>query len=157
MQIRIQKKYPRAVVPKRATVGAAGYDMTAVSMEATPTCFKYHTGVAFEIPPGYVGLVVPRSSVAKLGAWMSNSIGIIDSDYRGEVSFCFYTQERPKLFWRLFLRLFYGVKNGRIPPYNVGERVGQILIVKCETLDFTEAKQLSETERGDGGYGSTGR
>jgi hypothetical protein len=78
MKVRFQKKHPLAVIPAKATSGSAGYDLTAVALEDTPTCYKYHTGIAVEIPPGHVGYIFPRSSVAKKGAWMSNSVGVID-------------------------------------------------------------------------------
>ena len=137
MKVRFQKKHPKAVIPRRATPGSAGYDLHAVSMEDTPTCYKYHTGIAIEIPKGYVGFIFPRSSIVKKGAWMSNSVGVIDSDYRGEISACFYTFGNP--------------------PYKPMDRVAQLVIMPIPDIEFEEADDLSETERGEGGYGSTGR
>ncbi len=149
MQIRFIKKHPRATVPKRSTDGAAGYDMTAVSMDKPEmkngvVSYKYHTGIAVEIPPGYVGLVFPRSSVVKTGAILGNCAGVIDSDYRGEISFVCYANS---------FSAPYSVGDESTPP----DRIGQLVIVKHETIDFVEAESLSETKRGEGGYGSTGR
>ncbi len=153
MQIRFKKTDPRATMPTRATDGAAGYDLTAVSMEPGrykdgKTTYKYHTGIAVEIPPGFVGLVFPRSSIVKTGAMLGNSAGVIDSDYRGEISFVFYADSM------------------NTPPYvpaeykennEPGDRIGQIVVVPHATVEFIEAETLSETKRGTGGYGSTGR
>ena len=137
MKVRFQKKHPFAVTPTRATRGSIGYDLTAVSLEDTPTCYKYHTGIAVEIPPGYVGYIFPRSSLAKKGAWMSNSVGVIDWDFRGEITACFY--------------------NFGNPPYKPGDRVAQLIIMPVPAIEFEEAAELSKTERGEGAYGSTGR
>jgi len=137
MKVRFQKRHPRAVIPTRATPGSLGYDLTAVALEDTPTCYKYHTGIAIELPPGYVGFIFPRSGVAKKGAWMSNSVGVIDSDYRGEITACFY--------------------NFGNPPYKPEDRIAQLIIMPVPTIEFDEAEELSKTERGEGSYGSTGR
>ena len=130
--------------PKRATSGAAGFDMTAISYEETTQIkmglpvahfYRYHTGIAIELPPGWSALVFPRSSIVKTGAMLGNSVGVIDSDYRGEITLCF---------------------KAKYPPYSVGERIGQLVIVPLPDVVLEEAVELSETERGAGGYGSTG-
>jgi len=137
MKIRFKKLHPLAKIPKKATVGSAGFDLTAVSVEDCPTCVKYHIGIAVEIPAGFVGLLYPRSSIVKLGAWPGNAVGVIDSDYRGEITLCLYYTH--------------------FPPYKAGERVGQIIIAPIPDVEFEEADELSETARGTGGYGSTGK
>ena len=139
LQIKFKKLNPNAVIPKRGTTGAAGFDLTAVSLETTETTLKYDTGIAVEIPPGYVGLVFPRSSVCKTGLSLANSVGVIDSDYRGSISFVFYKGA------------------DLIEAYSYGDRIGQLLIVPTPSVEFVEAEELSETERGAGGYGSTGK
>jgi len=136
MKINFKKLSPNAVEPRRATAGAAGFDMTATAIEDTPTCYKYHTGIALELPPGWSALAFPRSSIVKKGAWLGNGVGVIDSDYRGEITFCFY--------------------NFGNAPYKVGERIGQLVIVPVPDIVLEEAVELSETARGAGGYGSTG-
>ena len=138
LKIKFKKLNPNAVIPKRGTIGAAGFDLTAVSMEVSATMIKYDTGIAVEIPPGYVGLVFPRSSVCKTGLSLANSVGVIDSDYVGELSAVFYLRSGCRV-------------------YNVGDRIGQLLIVPIPEVEFMEVDELSETERGAGGYGSTGK
>lgn len=140
MKVKIKKLHPDAVIPKYAKPGDAGMDLTAVSVEDEyyNGNVVYNTGLAFEIPEGYVGLLFPRSSNSKKGLLLSNSVGVIDSGYRGEVSFKFK------------------VLNSSMGVYKVGERIGQILIVPYPQIEFEEVEELSETERGTGGYGSTG-
>lgn len=139
LQIKFKKTHPFSIIPKQGTAGAAGFDLTAVRLETTETTLKYDTGIAVEIPPGYVGLLFPRSSVCKTGLSLANSVGVIDSDYRGSISFVFYKGAE------------------LIEPYSYGDRIGQLLIVPIQEVEFVEAEELSETERGAGGYGSTGR
>lgn len=128
---------PGAREPTQGTAGAAAFDLTAVSVkEIDDDIYEYDTGLAFEIPPGYVGLVVPRSSVSNVRAWMANSVGVIDSDYRGTVR----------------VRLYAATQ-----PYDPGERVAQIMFLPVPTARLTYTDTLSETQRGAGGFGSTGR
>ncbi len=140
MNIKIKKLHPNAKMPYRANPNDAGADLVAASLE-----FKkdgriiYGTGLAFEIPKGYVGLLVPRSSCSKMGIQMPNSIGVIDSDYRGEVKAVFKESKPDPLI------------------YDLGDRVAQLLIVPIELATFTEVGELSDTERGCGGFGSTGK
>lgn len=143
MEVKIKKLHKDAVIPKYAKPGDAGMDLTAVSMnidEYGNIC--YGTGLAFEIPEGYVGLVFPRSSNCKKGVILTNCVGVIDSGYRGEVSF---------KFKEIALGNFSKV------AYNVGDRIGQIIIMPYPQIEFVEVDELSETERGTGGYGSSGR
>ena len=139
LQIKFKKMHPFSIIPTRKTTGAAGFDLTAVGLEVTDMTLKYDTGIAVEIPPGYVGLVFPRSSVCKTGLQLANGVGVIDSDYRGSISFVFYKGAE------------------FIEPYSYGDRIGQLVIVPIPAVEFVEAEELSETERGSGGYGSTGR
>ena len=144
LKIKIKKLNDFAVVPVYATEGAAGMDMTAISKTYDDHGnIVYGTGIAMEIPEGYVGIVAPRSSNAKKGLVMGNSIGIIDSDYRGEITFKF--KPLPKLFGE------------QMEDYNVGDRIGQITFLAYPKIEFEEVKELSETPRGKGGYGSTGK
>ena len=104
----------------------------------------YGTGLAFEIPEGYVGLLFPRSSNAKKDLILSNSVGVIDSDYRGEVSFKF----KPSYCFN---------KEDMDVVYDVGDKVGQMIIVPYPHIEWEQATELSETKRGKNGYGSTGK
>lgn len=139
LKIKFKKMNPNAVMPKQGTAGAAGFDLTAVSLKVTETTLKYDTGIAVEIPPGYVGLVFPRSSVCKTGLSLANGVGVIDQDFRGSISLVFYKGAE------------------LIEAYSYGDRIGQLLIVPIPAVEFMEVDELSETERGAGGYGSTGR
>ena len=94
-------------------------------------------GLAVEIPEGHVGLLFPRSSVYKSGLTLTNSVGVIDSGYRGEIMMKFQVSSISNM-------------------YKVGDRVGQLLIVPYPQVEFEEVDELSSTERGKGGYGSTG-
>lgn len=143
MEVKIKKLHKDAVIPKYAKPGDAGMDLTAVSMkidEYGNIC--YGIGLAFEIPEGYVGLVFPRSSNCKKGVILTNCVGVIDSGYRGEVSF---------RFKEIALGNFSKV------AYKVGDRIGQIIIMPYPQIEFVEVDELSETERGTTGYGSSGR
>lgn len=151
MKVRIKKVHPDAVIPRYAKDGDAGLDLTATSMsydEYGNIC--YGTGLAFEIPKGYVGLIFPRSSICKEQLLLSNSVGVIDSGYRGEVSFKFKPSLALDPLQCVTDRKLYGV-------YKVGERVGQMIIMPYPSIEFEEVDDLSETERGDGGYGSSGK
>ena len=111
----------------------------------------YGSGVAMEIPQGYVGLVFPRSSNAKKDLILSNSVGVIDSGYRGEISFKF--KQTPQEFADAsgtFVTYQY------TKDYGLGERIGQIIIMPYPEIEFVEVEELHETERKDGGFGSTG-
>lgn len=138
MKIKFKKMRENAQAPFRGSDGAAGYDLFASGAEQSFGKIKYLTGVAVEIPKGYVGLVFPRSSVYRKDLRMSNCVGVIDSDYRGEISAVFDCKEA----------------EGDV--YAIGERCCQLVIVPCLEVDFEEAESLSETERGSNGYGSTG-
>lgn len=139
VKIRFKKINPDAATPKQCTIGAAGFDLTAVSVEEDPLTVRCDTGIAVEIPNGYVGLLFPRSSVYKTGLAMANSVGVIDADFRGAISAIFYKRRH------------------EVNPYKVGDRVAQLVIVPIKNVEFVEVDELSETERGAGGYGSTGR
>lgn len=156
MKVKIKKLHPDAVIPAYAKAGDAGMDLTAVSRKVDEygnIC--YGTGLAFEIPEGYVGLIFPRSSNCKKGIILTNCVGVVDSGYRGEVSLKF----RP-----LINRAKECYDDGTVvyqygtfkDVYKVGERVGQIIIMPFPQIEFEEVEELSETERGTKGYGSSG-
>ena len=143
MKVKVKKLHPDAVIPAYAKTGDAGMDLTAVTFDVDEfgnLC--YGTGLAFEIPEGYVGLVFPRSSNCKKGVILTNCVGVIDSGYRGEVSF---------KFKEIALGNFSNV------AYKVGDRIGQMIIMPYPQIEFIEVDELSETDRGTKGYGSTGK
>ena len=142
MKVRFKRLDPMATVPKRSTDGAAGYDLTAttVKMEVgKQIIYTVGTGIAMEIPSGYVGLVFPRSSVYRTGLSLCNCVGVIDSDYRGEIT-----------------AKFYLMGNDSSLVYLKGERCLQLIIMPIPQIDFEVSLELSKTVRGNGGYGSTG-
>lgn len=148
-KVKIKKLHPDAVMPKRAHPTDAGYDLVAVSCTFdSDGNAVYGFGLAFEIPQGYAGFVFPRSSISNYDLCLSNCVGVIDSGYRGEVTAKF----RPSMMFSN--AVFPVTRNTRI--YNKGERVAQLIILPIPEIEFTEADELSETDRGAGGYGSTG-
>jgi dUTP pyrophosphatase len=166
MKVKVKKLHPNAVIPTYATNGSAGMDLTATRMEIdNDGNLVAHTDLAFEIPKGYVGLLFPRSSISKKDISLANSVGVLDSDYRGEVTFKFKSHFKfvnpLKFWWEVIVRnkdvVSFLCYNQWRHVYGVGDRVGQIVIVQHPEIEFIESDDLSETERGAGGYGSTGR
>lgn len=144
MTIKFKKLDPRAVAPVRAHSEDAGIDLTCTKIttelnECGQVILVYHTGLAVEIPNGYFGLMVPRSSIFKKSLRFTNCAGVIDAGFRGEVlgKFIATTDVVPSVF-------------------KEGERFAQLLILPVLDSNFEEADTLSETDRGEGGYGSTG-
>lgn len=143
--LKIKKLRDNAVVPKRATVGSAGMDLYACIDEAVTVmpheCVKIPTGIAIALPsPLYGAFIFARSGLSiNHGLAPANCVGVVDSDYRGEV--------------------IVGLVNQFNEPYTVepGERVAQMVIMPVSLMDTQECDTLDETERGDGGFGSTGK
>lgn len=139
MLVKILNEY--AQLPTRGSKDAAGLDLYCPFHIKVPADSqkKIPLGVAVEIPKGYMGLLVPRSSMSKTPLRCANSVGVIDADYRGELSIVY--------------------ENVSCKDYEVarGDRIAQLIIVPIAIVDVEEAQTLSETERGVGGYGSTGK
>lgn len=139
MKVKIKRLHKDAVIPSYAKAGDAGLDLVATSIISfDKEQVTYGTGIAVEIPEGFVGLVFPRSSIRKYEQYLSNSVGVIDSGYRGEIQATFNS------------RYYADVK------YKVGDKIAQLLILPYPSIEFEETNELSSTERGDGGFGSTG-
>ena len=163
LKVKIKKLNENAVIPTYAKYGDAGMDLVATSKYYDDNGnIVYGTGLAFEIPKGYVGLIFPRSSNAKQQLLLSNSVGIIDSGYRGEVMLKFKSSAS-SFSLKTLIKLIFNqdakttlINNYKI-SYNVGDRIGQIIILPYPKIEFEESEELSETERNTGGYGSTGR
>lgn len=133
----------KAIMPIRAYKGDAGLDLTATDITLEPnecgqTVVVYHTGLAVEIPEGYVGLLFPRSSIAKKSMFLTNCVGVIDSGYRGEITAKMHitTDAAPAI-------------------YKVGEKFMQLIVMPFVDIDIVESADLSESDRGEGGYGSS--
>lgn len=141
VMVKVKKLHPNAVIPSYSKVGDAGMDLTITrEIENTTFSVSYGFGIAMEIPKGYVGLVFPRSSVRNQDLILSNCVGVIDSGYRGEIQATFKKTN--------------GLDSLK---YNVGERGAQIIILPYPQVFMTEVPELSDSERGEGGFGSTGK
>jgi len=141
MKVRTKKLNQNAVIPTYAKDGDAGMDLVATRIISNTTFdVSYGTDLAMEIPNGFVGLVFPRSSIRKYELVLSNSVGVIDSGYRGEIQATFKKE------------------NGLDSlAYKVGDRIAQIMIIPYPPVEFEQWDELSDSERGDGGFGSTGK
>ena len=154
MEVKIKKLNPNAVIPTYAKPGDGGMDLVATSIISdTPEQITYGMGIALEIPEGFVGLIFPRSSVRKTGLDLSNAVGVCDSGYRGELQATFN-----KVFGGD--RFYDETKNTEDTSnnfYKVGDRIAQIMIIPYPPIEFKEVDELSNSERGEGGFGSTGK
>lgn len=144
MEIKFKKLSEAAVLPVRAHKSDAGLDLTCTKIEsgvndAREMLLVYHTDLAVEIPEGYVGLIFPRSSIYTKSISQTNAVAVIDSNYRGELRVIF----RPTI-------------SGVPEFYKVGERFAQLVIVPYLNAEAVEVEELSESERGENGFGSTG-
>ena len=146
MDVYLKKTSENAKIPTKGSVGAAGYDLCALLPDGYDECviepgqtYRVGTGIAAAIPHGCFGAVFARSGLAtKKGLRPANCVGVIDSDYRGEIIVALHndTDERQRFF--------------------NGDRIAQLVIMPCFNVDFIETDDLDATERGDGGFGSTG-
>lgn len=168
IDVKIKKLDERAVIPQYAKPGDAGMDVYAVAIDVTDDYIEYDTGLSFEVPEGYVMLIFPRSSNSKKDLLLANSVGVLDSGYRGPLKL------RYKRYYRIenepceatdFKLTTTSIVNFNSANdyqwdackwYEVGDRVGQIMILPYPQINFVEVDQLSDTERGSGGFGSTG-
>ncbi|MBQ7460229.1 MAG: dUTP diphosphatase [Oscillospiraceae bacterium] len=144
MEIKIKKLSEHAITPRRSSSSAAGADLYALlsePLEIAPgdTAF-IPTGISAEIPEGYAGFVFARSGLAsKVGLAPANKVGVVDSDYRGEIIVALHNHSDSSATVRS------------------GDRVAQLVVMPVVTADYIEADELSGTERGAGGFGSTGK
>ena len=139
MKVKVMKLDAGAKIPKYAKAGDAGMALYAVSQKFDDHGnYVFGTGLAMEIPEGYVGLIFPRSSISKTSHSLRNAVGVIDSGYRGEIM------------------MKYDINTLNSPVYEVGDRIAQIIILPYPEIEFEEAWELSKTNRGKGGFGSTG-
>ena len=145
MEVKIKKLNPEAILPRRGSAQAAGYDLFACLPEGEITLQPGETrrislGLALALPEGYFGAVFARSGLAtRQGLRPANCVGVVDSDYRGEN--------------------MVPLHNDSAVPQTIrhGDRVAQMVVLPYLAVDFTEVEELDETERGEGGFGSTGR
>lgn len=156
MKVRFKKLNPEATLPSYAKEGDAGLDLTVTDDGAITSSdqegfwyLEYGTGISAEIPQGYVGLVFPRSSISKKALMLSNAVGVIDSGYRGEIKARFKVDG-------VMAVLADKDQVGSLAKFKKGERALQLIILPYPTIEVEEADELSETERGSGGFGSSG-
>lgn len=147
LKVRFKKLVENAVIPTYSKEGDAGMDLTAIRTELINygNQLKVYTCIAVEIPKGYVGLLFPRSSIVKTNNRLGNCVGVIDSGYRGEITFVFDNINSIR-------KLSKYNEN-----YKFGDRVGQLVILPFPKVELEEVEELSDSERGVGGYGHTGR
>ena len=172
MEVKIRRVSESAVIPTIAREGDAGYDLVATDVvyDIASDTWIYSTGLSFAIPVGFYGDVRPRSSNCNTEFYLPNSCGVIDSGYRGEVTFRYKCRTSTRVAG--IINDIYGVVAqvaGRFgfkvrpelisidPPFAVGDRIGQIIITPCPKIEFKEVKELDSTERGEGSYGHTGK
>lgn len=143
LKIKLQKITEDAKMPIKGSLGAACYDVYAHHITTKGDKVTVGLGFKTEIPKGYKGIIVPRSNITKYDWVMNNSFGVVDADYRGEWMAIF----TPISFDGLTIQGF---------PYNVGDRVAQIYFEEVLDVSFDVVPELESTERGEGGFGSTG-
>ena len=147
-----------AVIPSKAHPTDAGFDMVATSKVETADYIEYGTDIAIKLPEGHCALLFPRSSVSKKDLFLCNSVGLIDENYTGEIKFRF--KRSPKYQYYTFKRFFRFITEVFVEPitykeYEVGDKIGQIVILPTPSVEFLEVEKLPETDRGSGGFGSS--
>lgn len=166
MKVNIKKLHIDAVIPSYAKPGDAGMDLTAISKhtetgtDENGDYLEYGTGLAIEIPEGHVGLIFPRSSVSKKDLFLANAVGVIDSGYRGEIKLRFKLEQQydaldswvdDQLYYKDGDRRFYA------NVYKVGDKIGQLMVIPYPHVELVETEELGSSDRGEGGFGSTGK
>jgi len=145
IQVKFKKLSEKAITPSYARDGDAGLDISCITYQVDKdfNYIEYFTGLAFEIPEGHVGLLFPRSSVSKTDLRLANAVGVVDSGYRGEITFR-YKFDKNSFF-------------ASLKRFEEGDRIGQLVIIPYPKVQLNEVVNLTESERGEGGYGSTGK
>jgi len=138
MKINIKRLHENATIPFYAKESDAGMDLVITDIKGeTEWDISYGFGISMEIPDGFMGLVFPRSSIRKTDLILSNSVGVIDAGYRGEIQATF--------------------KKTGGAVYKIGDRGAQLIIIPHPIVEWNEVNELNNTERGEGGFGSTGK
>jgi len=138
MKVNIKRLHENATIPFYAKESDAGMDLVITDIKGeTEWDISYGFGISMEIPDGFMGLVFPRSSIRKTDLLLSNSVGVIDAGYRGEIQATF--------------------KKTGGAVYEIGDRGAQLIIIPHPIVEWNEVNELNNTERGEGGFGSTGK
>lgn len=153
MKIKFKKLNNEAIIPSFAKEGDAGMDLLATTVKRSSNFYEYGTGLAMEIPKGYVGLLFPRSSISNTDHYLRNSVGVIDSGYRGEIKIRMSTPDTH------FYQQVYNLPQDKLDrkEYNIGDKIAQLVIIKLPWVEIEEVENLSDTDRGEGGFGSSGK
>lgn len=142
MKVKCQRLSPNAQMPVRAHATDAGFDLYATAVTypsmSSGVFVEICTGISLEIPKGYAGFIFPRSSITNTKHFLRNSVGVIDSGYRGEIKLRFSTDESNT-------------------QYKIGDKIGQIVFLRLPAVQLMETKSLSHSDRNMGGFGSSGR
>ena len=139
MYLKFKKLTEEAVIPDYAKTGDAGLDLRATSLDKSKNIYwEYGTGLAVQIPKGFVGLLFPRSSISNTQHQLRNSVGVIDSGYRGEIK----------------VRMSPDKGDSQ---YVIGDKIAQLIIMEVPRLKVIKSNHLDSSERGIGGFGSSGR
>jgi dUTP pyrophosphatase len=158
--VMVKKLDPEAVVPARAKEGDAGYDLVAIDDGVVDKdgFLQYRTGLAIQPPRGYHSEVFPRSSISKYDLILANSIGLVDSGYRGEilVRFKIILRAREQNEYPLPVAVFAQYPEYSIRSYKKGDKIAQLVFRRTHEMQLVEVEELGETQRGGGGFGSSG-
>jgi dUTP pyrophosphatase len=137
IEVKVKKNFEDAILPKYSKEDDAAMDVFAQNMTRTEKYIEYGTGLSFELPKGYVMLIFPRSSVSNKDLMLKNSVGVLDAGYRGELKLRFQ-------------------RSGE-DVYNIGDKIGQIMVIERPEMILKLVDKLEDSARGDGGFGSTGK
>jgi dUTP pyrophosphatase len=146
LTVNIKRLNDRAEIPEYSRIGDAGLDLVATSVESNVLYTEYGTGLAIALPEGYAGYVFPRSSISKYDLSLCNAVGVIDSNYRGEI----------KLRFKETIAL-RDAPDYMVNRYNVGDKVAQLIIMPIPKVQFNEVEELDQTNRNEQGFGSSGK
>ena len=144
VKVKILDKNIETTLPKYSRDGDCALDLVATSVSESFDFIEYGTNIAIKIPEGYVGIIAPRSSISKYDLSLCNSIGVIDQNYVGELKLRFKPNKD------------YSERRGFPIYYNIGDRIGQLLIVPIPKIELDLVEDLGETNRGSNGFGSSG-
>lgn len=163
ISVNFKKLSKKAVVPSYAHDTDAGMDMVAISKTETEDYVEFDTGIAIELPVGYVGLLFPRSSNSKKDLLMCNSVGVVDVGYSNSIRFRFKKIVNPNKITIIttWVKKLFGIKSITselyydAKEYNVGEKIGQLVIMPYPKVDLVEVEEFAPSDRGMDGFGST--
>lgn len=168
MEVKFKKLSDKAVIPTKAHPTDAGFDMVATGINQTDEYIEYKTDIAIQLPKGYCALLFPRSSNSKKDLLLANSVGLVDEGYIGEIRFRFKRILMPIMQDVMIAPptgdILTDAKNTRKVPglayrddfiYKEGDKIGQLVIMPVPEITLVETDELTETDRGEGGFGST--